>query len=121
MVKVAELVIGALYPIGSGHQAWFTLLNSREFYADMADRAWLPGTEAFVEKVPVSNSVVVTIMVVVFQAALAIAIFSQGSLVGPALVAGGVFSIVGGLTGSPSETVGYGVLAAIHLMLASAH
>jgi hypothetical protein len=36
-------------------------------------------------------------------------------------VAGGVFSIVGALTGSPAETVGYGVLTGIHFWLAAAH
>jgi len=121
MAKVAELVIGALYAIGSGHQALFTLRNSREFYADMANRAWLPPAEAFVERVLVPNSVVVTVFVVVFQAALAIAILTRGTALGPALVAGGIFSIAGALTGSPSETVGYGVLAAVHFWLAAAH
>jgi hypothetical protein len=35
------------------------------------------------------------------------------------LVAGGVFSVIGALTGSPAETVGYGILAAIQFKLAS--
>ncbi|MDH3259367.1 MAG: hypothetical protein OEM84_00165 [Acidimicrobiia bacterium] len=35
--------------------------------------------------------------------------------------AGGVFFIIGAPFGSPGETVGYGVLAAIHFMLAWAH
>ena len=38
-----------------------------------------------------------------------------------ALGAGGVFSIVGGLMGSPGETVFYFVLAAVHFWLATVH
>jgi hypothetical protein len=68
----------------------------------------------------VPNSVTVTVLVVAFQAAVAIAILTRGAAVGPALVAGGVFSIIGALAGSPAETIGYGVLAGIHFWLASA-
>ena len=117
---VAELVIGVLYAIGAGHQALFTLRHSQEFYGDMADRAWLRPAEVFIEKLLVPNSVTVTVLVVAFQAAVAIAILTRGAAVGPALVAGGVFSIIGALTGSPAETIGYGVLAGIHFWLASA-
>ena len=117
---VAELVIGVLYAIGAGHQALFTLRHSQEFYGDMADRAWLRPAEVFIEKLLVPNSVTVTVLVVAFQAAVAIAILTRGAAVGPALMAGGVFSIIGALTGSPAETIGYGVLAGIHFSLASA-
>jgi hypothetical protein len=117
----AELVIGVLYAMGAVHQGLFTLRHSQEFYGDMAERAWLRPAEVFIEKVLVPNSVAVTVLVVAFQAAVAIAILTRGPWVAPALVAGGVFSIVGALTGSPAETVGYLVLAAIHFILASAH
>jgi hypothetical protein len=59
--------------------------------------------------------------VAVFEAGAAISILTRGVAVGRALVAGGVFSIIGALTGSRGETVGYGVLAAIHFWLAAAH
>ena len=36
-------------------------------------------------------------------------------------VAGGVFSIIGGLTGSPGETGFYSALAAVHFWLAAVH
>ncbi len=118
---VAEIIVGVLYAIGAGHQALFTLRNSQQFYSDMADQAWLRPAQLFVERVLVPNSVAVTVVVVVFQAALAFAILSRGAAVGPALVAGGVFSIVGALTGNPAETVGYLLLAALHFWLAAAH
>ena len=118
--KVAEITIGVLYALGAVHQTFFVLPNSTEFYVDMADQAWLAPAAAFVEELLVPNSVAVTILVAAFEAVLAVAILTRGSMVRPALIAGGVFSIVGALTGSPVETVGYGILAVIHFWLASA-
>jgi hypothetical protein len=117
---VAEIVIGVLYAIGAGRQALYVVRHSHKFYSDMADRAWISPAKSFIDKVLLPNSVLITILVAVFQAAVAIAILTGGPWAGPALVAGGVFSIVGALTGSPTETVGFGILAAIHFWLASA-
>ncbi len=117
--NVAELIIGALYATGAGFQAFDTLRNSEEFYRDMADQAWLRPAQLLVERALVPNSFTVTLLVVIFQASLAVAILSRGAAVRPALQAGGVFSIVGALTGGPAETIGYAILAAIHFRLAS--
>ena len=119
--KVAEITIGVLYAMGAVHQAFFVLPNSTQFYVDMVAQAWLVPAATFVEELLVPNSVGITILVAVFEATLAIAILTRGALVRPALIAGGVFSIVGALTGSPAETVGYGLLAVAHFWLASTH
>ncbi|MGI9584110.1 MAG: hypothetical protein ACR2N7_00795 [Acidimicrobiia bacterium] len=113
-----EVAFGLLFAIGALSQAVSTLPNSEQFYQDMADLAWLPPAKAFVEAWLVPNSNLATILVVVFQAATAIGILSRGSLVRPALVGGGLFSIVGAVTGSPAETIGYGALAALLFWLA---
>ena len=118
--RVAEIVIGVLYAMGAVHQAFYVLPESREFYVSMAAQAWLQPAQIFIEEFLVPNSAAVTVLVAVFEAALAIAILSRGAAVRWALVAGGVFSIAGALTGSPAETVGYGALAAIHFWLARA-
>ena len=117
--KAAELTIGILYAIGAVHQAFFVLRRSEQFYVEMADQAWLPPAQAFIERFLVPNSAVVTVLVVIFEASLAVAILSRGTAVRPALIAGGVFSIVGALTGGPAETIGYSLLAALHFWLAA--
>lgn len=116
--RTSEVVIGVLYAIGAVHQAFFVLPESREFYVAMAAQAWIRPAQIFVEEVLVPNSAAVTVLVAVFEATLAVAILSRGAAVRWALVAGGVFSIVGALTGSPAETIGFGLLAAIHFWLA---
>ena len=118
---VTEVVIGVLYAMGATHQALWTLRHSQEFYTNMANRAWLPPAQVFVEKLLVPNSVTITVLLIVFQATVAIAILTRGPWAGPALVAGGVFSIVGALTGNLAELVGYGALAGLQFWLASTH
>ena len=115
---VAERVIGVLWAVGAGAQTFDTLRNSEKFYGDMADLAWIRPAKLLVEEVLLPNSVTVTVLVIVFQAAVAIAILSRRAAAGPALVAGGVFSVVGALTASPVGTVNYLILAAIHFWLA---
>lgn len=121
MKAALEIIIGTLYAIGAGHQGFFVLRNSREFFVDMADQAWLGPAQSFIEKVLVPNSTLITALVAIFEAVAALGILTRGAWVGPALIAGGVFSIVGALTGSPAESVGYGLLAALHFWLASGH
>ncbi len=118
---VIEVVIGVFYTLGAGSQALWILPRGQNWYEDMADRAWLPPAEVFIEKVLVPNSVTVTVLAAVFEAAVAIAILTRGAAVVPALIAGGVFSIVGALIGSPGETVFYGAVAVLHFWLAAAH
>jgi hypothetical protein len=118
---VIEVVIGMFYAVGAGGQALWILPRGQIWYEDMADRAWLPPAEVFIKKVLVPNSVTVTVLAAIFEAAVAIAILTRGAAVVPALIAGGVFSIVGALIGSLGETVFYGAVAVLHFWLAAAH
>jgi hypothetical protein len=118
---VIEVVIGVFYAVGAAGQALWILPRGQKWYADMADRAWLPPAEAFIEKVLVPNSVTITVLAAIFEAAVAVAILTRGAAVVPALIAGGVFSIVGALIGSPGETVFYGAVAVLHFWLAAVH
>lgn len=119
--KAVELVIGVFYAIGALAQTFLTLPNSEQFYREMADQAWLRPAQSLIESLLVPNSVVVTVLVIVFQAAVATAILTRGTMVRRALLAGGAFSVIGALTGSPAETIGYGLLAALHFKLAAEH
>lgn len=121
MRTVIEVVVGAFYALGAAAQSLWVMPNSEKFYRDMADRAWLPPAEAFIEGVLIPYSATVTVLVAIFEAGVAIAVLTRGAAVGPALVAGGIFSIVGALTGSGGETVFYGALAVLHFWLAASH
>lgn len=119
--STSETVIGVLYALGALHQGVFVLRSSRDFYQTMADRAWIEPAERFVDNFLTPNSAVVTVSVVAFQGALAVAILTRSRYVAPALLAGGVFSLMGAFTGDPGETVGYALLAGLHIWLAATH
>jgi hypothetical protein len=99
----------------------FVLRSSEDFYVTMADRAWIEPAEGFIQNFLIPNSYIVTILVVVFQGLVAFAILSRGPFVAPALVAGGVFSLVGAFTGNPAETIEYVGLGGLHFWLAATH
>ena len=117
--KKTEIAIGILYALGAGFQGFGTLQNSAAYFREMADNAWLPPAASFIETFLVPNSVAITVLVVCFEGLAAIAILSRRRAVLPALIAGGIFSIVGALTGDPAETIGYAALAALHFKLAA--
>jgi hypothetical protein len=117
--RKTEITIGVLYALGAGFQAFGTLQSSRAFYREMVAQAWLPPAESLVDTFLVPNSFAITVLVALFEASVAIAILSRKAVVRPALVAGGVFSVVGALTGGPVETIGYAALAALHFKLAA--
>lgn len=121
LASVAEFTIGLLYAIGAVLQTAIVLRNSQKFYSDMANRAWFPVSKLLVRRVLLPNSAIVTILVILLETGLALAILTGGSSVGPALVVGGLFSILGGITGSPGETLGYWALAGVHFWLAQGH
>ena len=116
---VVEIIIGVLYALGAVGQTTFVLRNSEKFYSDMANRAWFPPSVLFVRRVLLPKSEIVTVLVILLEAGLAVGILTGGASVGPALVIGGFFSILGGITGSPGETLGYWALAGVHFWLAS--
>lgn len=119
--SIAEITIGVLYAIGAVHQLVFVLRDSEAFYEAMAAASWIPPATTFIEQVLLPRSTLVTLAVGLLEAGLATAILSRGSAVRPALYAGGVFSVLGAITGGPLETLGYGALAALHFWLASYH
>ena len=114
-----EIIIGVLYALGAVGQTAVVLRNSKKFYSDMADRAWFPPSEFLIRRMLLPNSMLVTILVILLEAGLAAAILTGGASVRPALVIGGLFSILGGITGSAGETIGYWALAGVHFWLAS--
>jgi len=89
------------YAVGAGSQALWILPRGQKWYEDMADRAWLPPAEVFIEKVLVPNSVTVTVLAAIFEAAVAIAILTRGAAVVPALIAGTNSDLLLGIMVSP--------------------
>ena len=117
---VAEIGLGVLFGIGAVFNAVYTLRHADEFYGSFVDGAWFGPGRWIVERVVRPNAVAFTVVLIVFQVAVATLILSRGDLVTAALLAGAVFSVLAALASSPGGTVGNLVLAAILLGLGAA-
>lgn len=118
MLAVAEIAVGALFAVGAAFNVVYTLRNSEEFYGEFADRAWLAPAGRMINRLVIPNGVAFTVLLIVFQMAVAAAVLSRGALVGPALVVGGCFAAVVALFSSPGGAVGNVALATLQFALA---
>jgi len=118
--SIAEVVIGVLFGAGAIFNATYTLGHSDEFYGSFADGAWLPPARWFVREVIIPNATVFTVFLVVFLAAVAVAILTRGDLVRAALFVGAAFAALAAFASNPAGTAGNLALAAIQAALALA-
>ena len=115
----AEIAIGLLFSAGAIFNSVYTLRHSDEFYGSFADGAWLNPARWFVEEVVIPNARVFTVLLILFQVAVAAMILTRGDLVGTALVAGAAFAALAALASSPGGTIANLVLAAVQVALAA--
>ena len=100
---IAEIAIGVLFGVGAVFNAVYTLRHHTEFYGSFAEGAWFPPARSLIRRWIIPNGTVFTLFLIVFQAALAIAILSRGDLTQAALFAGGVFCAGGRLVLEPGR------------------
>lgn len=115
---VAEIGMGALIGIGGVFNTVYTMRHSKEFYGTFSEGAWFPPGRWFVDNVVLPNATVFTVLLIVFQLAVATTILTRGDLVAAGLVAGAAFACLAALASSPGGTGGNLVLAAIYVTLA---
>lgn len=96
----------------------YTLRHGTEFYGGFAESAWLSPARRLIANVVIPNSTLFTVLLILFQAAAAIAILTRGDLVTVALLAGGAFSLIVALFSSPAGTAANLALAVIQFALA---
>ena len=109
-----------LFAAGAIFNAVYTRTHTAEFYGSFVDGAWLPPAKTFVREVGLPNAVAFTVLLVIFQLAVAIGILGRGDLVRPALFAGAGFALLAALASNPGGTVGNLILAAMQVALALA-
>jgi hypothetical protein len=116
---VGEIGIGMLFAVGAVFNSVYTLRHGKEFYGSFADGAWLSPGRWVIDNVVLPNATVFTVLLIVFQVAVATLILTRGDLVTSALVAGAAFSVLAALGSSPGGTAGNLALAAIQIVLAA--
>ncbi len=109
--SVAEIGYGVLFAMGALFNAVYTMSHGDEFFGSFAEGAWLPPARWAIEKVVIPNAVAVAIVLVLWEATVAVMIFTRGDLVQPALYAGACFAIIGAAASNPGGTIANLVLA----------
>lgn len=117
---VAEIGVGLLYGVGACFNAVYTLRHGDEFYGGFLKAAWHPPARWFLRVVVLPNATVFTLLVMLFQVAVAILILGRGDLVEIGLLAGATFAALAAVVSSPAGTAGNAALAAIQIVLALA-
>lgn len=117
---MAEIGFGVLFAIGAVFNATYTLRNGAEFYRSFAEGAWLPPARDLIEKVVIPNATVVTVGLILFEAAAALLILTRGDMVQPALIAGAGFALIAAAASNPAGTIANLFLAALLVTLAIA-
>lgn len=116
---VTEIGIGLLYAVGAVFHIVYTRSHREEFFGSFAAGAWCSPARWSVNNAVIPNAGFFTVVLILFQGAIAVMILTRGSLVAPALIAGAVFSSIAALASSPGGTIGNLALAAIQVALAA--
>jgi hypothetical protein len=90
--NILEIGFGVVFLFSAIFNTLYTYRNGEEFYGSFADKALLPPAKVFIQKVVIPRDKVFTILMIIFLLAAAICILSRGALVGPGLIAGGIFA-----------------------------
>lgn len=118
--NILEVGFGIVYLIGAIFNSIYTFRHGEEFYGSFAESAWFVPSRMLVQNIVLPYSKVFTILLIVFQLAVAISILSRGILVKPALIAGAVFSLGAVMVSNVPGAIANLALATVQLHLAIA-
>lgn len=118
---IAEIVFGVLYAAGAIFNLAYTLGHAGKFYGAFLEGAWHGPARWLLRTLVLPNAVAFTVVLVLFELALAIAILTRSDLAGAALVAGAVFCLAAAAVSSPGGTAANLLMAAVQALLASYH
>lgn len=83
--------LGLTYMLGAGFIFAYARRNREKFYSGFAERTWFPPAGWFIQKFVLPNPDLFTVMLILFQLFVGIALLSQGSYVDLGLLAGTAF------------------------------
>jgi hypothetical protein len=115
---ILEIGVGLLFLIGAIFNATYTLRNSTSFFRSFADSAWFPAAAVLIRRGVVPRARVFTLLLVGFQALVALLLLTRSPLVVVGLYAGGLFALAAALVSSVGGAVMNLLMAAVQAVLA---
>ena len=116
--NILEIAIGIGYLIGALFGLLYIFRYGDEFFGSFAASAWLHPLRDVIRKFVVPNYQRLTLLLVLFQFAVSIAVLNRGSLVAPGLLAGALFALLAAFVSNPVGAVANLALATLQAYLA---
>jgi hypothetical protein len=117
---ILEIGLGVIYMIGVGFHVSYTLKHGEQFYGGFARDTWFAPSRWFIEKFVLPNPRIFTIMLILFQLFVAVALLSQEASVGLGLLAGTAFCMYAVFVSNLRGAIVNLALAVLQFYLASA-
>lgn len=119
--NIVEIGFGVVFLIGAIFNAAYTFNHGEEFFGSFADNALIKPVGQFVESVVIPNARIFTVIMIVFQLAVAVCILSRGVLVKPGLLAGALFAFGAAFVSNGPGAAANLALAAVQAYLGVTH
>jgi len=88
---IFEIGLGFLYMIGAGFNFAYTRRHQEKVYSAFAEGTWFAPARWFIQRFVIPSPGMFTVMLILFQLFVGIALLSQGPYVGLGLLAGTAF------------------------------
>ena len=115
---ILEIGVGLLFLVGAIFNATYTLHNSTTFFGSFADSAWSPAAAVLIRRSVMPRARLFTLLVVAFQAIVALLVLTRSPLVVVGLYAGAVFALTAAFVSSVGGAVMNLLMAAVQVVLA---
>ena len=115
---ILEIGIGLLFLIGAIFNLTYTLRNSVTFFRRFADSAWFPASAVLIRRSVVPKARLFTLLLIGFQAIVALLVLTRSPLVVVGLYAGAAFALAAALVSSRGGAVMNLLMAVVQAALA---
>jgi hypothetical protein len=115
---ILEIGVGLLFLVGAIFNATYTLRNSEAFFGSFADSAWFPAAAVLIRRSVVPRARLFTVLLVAFQAVVALLVLTRTPLVVVGLYAGATFALAAAFVSSAGGAVMNLLMAAVQAVLA---
>lgn len=117
---ILEVGFGILYMIGAGFNIAYTRRHGESFYTGFAERTWFAPAGWFIRTFVLPNPGIFTLLLILFQLFVGIALLSQGPYVRLGLLAGTAFCMYAVFVSNLPGAIANLGLAVLQFYLASA-
>jgi hypothetical protein len=117
---ILEIGLGIVYLVGAVFNTLYTYRHGDEFYGGFARGTLIPPVRRLIEGVVIPRSRAFTIVLVIFQVSVALALLSRGPYTAYGLWAGALFCLVAAAASSLGGAIANLILAVLQGFLATA-